>query len=298
MGKTVTLIGGTGTIGQSVANEFFKEGYKVKILTRNIEKAIKKLPESYELIKGDVNEEDSIREALNESQNLHINLNSKNLNNIYDTIVNGITRVIKLALEFNIAKITYSSSVHAVKEYEWFSLMKARSKAESLIESSGLPYTVFKSSQTMDYLGYFVRGNRANVISDISHKIHWFASDELARLIVETHTSSKFANQTINIIGPEALTIKEAISAYCDTLKPGARLTEIPLSMFTSIATMSNNGELQYTAEFMKYLARANEDGFDLANQENVFQLTTTLNDWCEQVKKVNACHGNVAMAC
>jgi dihydroflavonol-4-reductase len=61
---TTLLTGGTGIVGNAIANELVRRGRRVRALVRSIERGRALLPEGCELVAGDVTDADSVRSAL------------------------------------------------------------------------------------------------------------------------------------------------------------------------------------------------------------------------------------------
>ena len=62
--KTILVIGGTGMLGKPVAQQLKADGFNLRLLARNPEKAQKLLGAGYEIVKGDVDDSTSLRAAL------------------------------------------------------------------------------------------------------------------------------------------------------------------------------------------------------------------------------------------
>ena len=62
--KTILVIGGTGMLGKPVAQQLKADGFNVRLLVRNPEKARKLLGDGYEFIQGDVDNVTSLGAAL------------------------------------------------------------------------------------------------------------------------------------------------------------------------------------------------------------------------------------------
>ncbi|HNE03654.1 MAG TPA: NmrA family NAD(P)-binding protein, partial [Anaerolineales bacterium] len=72
--NTILVIGGTGMLGKPVAQQLKADGFNVRLLVRNPEKAKKLLGEGYELMQGDMDNESSLRTALIGVDGVHISL--------------------------------------------------------------------------------------------------------------------------------------------------------------------------------------------------------------------------------
>ena len=54
MNKRVLVIGGTGLLGSPVTRQLQEDGFQVRIMARDLEKARAQFGEDYELVAGDI----------------------------------------------------------------------------------------------------------------------------------------------------------------------------------------------------------------------------------------------------
>lgn len=107
----VGIIGGSGFIGTRLVDLFLENGEEVKIIDKN---KSEKYPELWEY--ADVRDIESLRKAMKETNSI-INLAAEHKDNVtpvelyFDTNVKGATNVCKVAEEFDIKKIIFTSSV-------------------------------------------------------------------------------------------------------------------------------------------------------------------------------------------
>ena len=64
MEKNVLVTGATGKLGQSVARHLKEDGFQVRVMTRDKDKASKLFDESFEIVVGDVMDPNSLEKAL------------------------------------------------------------------------------------------------------------------------------------------------------------------------------------------------------------------------------------------
>ena len=146
--KTIFVTGATGNQGGAVAASLIKNGFKIKVLTRNVDSAkaqnFQKI--NVELIKGDLNDLNTYRYHL------------KDVDGIFSvqTFENGIDKEIKqgidlsnLAKEYGVSHFLYSSVAGAdlntgIPHFE------SKYKIENYIKQLGLPYTIIRPSSLFE----------------------------------------------------------------------------------------------------------------------------------------------------
>ena len=123
MFKKVLVTGGTGFLGSYILQELISKGYAVRAIRRSnsampawIDAAVLN---KVEWVEGDVLDVVSIEDAMEGIDSvIHaaavVSFNNKDKNLLYDINTEGTTNVVNVALEKNIARFVYISSVAAV----------------------------------------------------------------------------------------------------------------------------------------------------------------------------------------
>ena len=79
MQKTILVIGATGTLGEPVARCLKEDGFHVRVLTRDKNKAKKLFDESFEITEGNVTDVQSLEQPLKGCWGVHINLTPRDI---------------------------------------------------------------------------------------------------------------------------------------------------------------------------------------------------------------------------
>jgi uncharacterized protein YbjT (DUF2867 family) len=143
MEKRVLLLGGTGMLGEPVARNLKQDGFQVRIMTRNREKALKLFDDSFEKVTGDVSDASDIEKALNGCYGVHINLQPS-------IELSAAENILKVASRVGLQRITYISGATTFIENPKIPLAIRKLKVEKLIEETGIPYTFFCPTGAME----------------------------------------------------------------------------------------------------------------------------------------------------
>jgi uncharacterized protein YbjT (DUF2867 family) len=279
--ERILVIGATGMIGKPVAWKLRQEGYRVRVLARNIQKAQSVLGSDFEFVKGDVQQPETIEKALAHCYGVHINLKAGPTQESYDRIEHkGTATVARLAKEAGVERLTFLSGASTAKENTWFYVPKAKYDAENAIRNSGIEYTIFRASWFMETLNLFVRGKRILKFGKQKSPVHWITAADFADMVSKSYRTSKAKNKILYVYGPEKLTLQKGLEAYNKIVHPDLQITKIPIWLMKIIATVSRNAELKDVANLMSYYEKITENS-DPSGTYQLFGIPpTTLNDW------------------
>jgi len=288
MKQIILVVGATGMLGEPVARQLEKDGYAVRILARNPEKAKAKLGDSFEFVMGDVEVPSSLEKAIEGCFGVHINLRGGPKAEDFDRIEHrGTVNVVDVSAKLGVQRITYLSGAAVFEENSWFPSAKAKLQAESAIRGSGVTYSIFCATHFMESLSLAIRGKRASVIGQQPHRLHWLAASDYAKMVSKSFRLPEAANKRFFVYGPEALTMTEALRKYCSIVHPGVKVSSVPIWLLSLIGRVSFNAELQFIAELMRFFEKVGEGGDPTEANRLLGTPTTTLEQWCNRQRKV-----------
>lgn len=91
---------------------------------------------------------------------------------------------------------------------------QAKVAQENAVKRSGVPYTIIRSTQFMEFIGTIAEaGNNDGVVHVAAGLFQPIAADDVAAIVAET-AQSKPRNGTIEIAGPERAPFDEFVSRY------------------------------------------------------------------------------------
>jgi uncharacterized protein YbjT (DUF2867 family) len=281
--QKILVIGGTGMLGEPVVRRLQVEGFSVRILSRNPEKALAHFPAPFEVAAGDVEDSASLITALEGCQGVHINLHG-----LFDPDLErrGAEAIARIASQAGLQRITYLSGASVCQENAWFPDTKARLLAEEAIHASGVPYTIFRSDYFMETLHNLVRGKMLLQIGRHPHPYHWVASADYARLVAKAYSTPQAANKTLYVCGPQSLTMREALQVLQRTACPGYRFIYLPIWAARIIAWAGKRRELQSVLPFFEYCEKVKAFLSGSADEANAMlgAPATTLETWARQM--------------
>lgn len=284
MNKRILVVGASGMLGKPVAHQLLADGYIVRVLTRDPEKATAKLGETFEIVPGDVEKPETLPSALAGCQGVHINLAGGPTIESYRRVeFQGTANITNAAIQNGIEKITYISSASLQQKNTSFAPTQAKLLAEEAICSSRINYSIFRASWFMESLPLFVQGNRAFLIGKQPNPVHWIAANDYAHMVSKAYRTPATENKIFDLYGPEAITMLDALNLYCAIVQPNVKVSQLPIWLAMLIAKLTSDEKMQDAVRLMAYYnniierKKIDEENLSLGTP------TTTLRQWCKR---------------
>jgi uncharacterized protein YbjT (DUF2867 family) len=248
--QKILIIGGTGMLGEPVARQLQADGFGVRVLSRNPEKARACFGAPFEVAAGDVDNPTSLLGALEGCQGVHINLHG-----LFDPDLErrGAEAVARAAKQTGVERITYLSGASVCAENAWFADTRARLEAEGHLRTSEVPYTIFRAHFFMETLRNMVRGKMLLQIGKHPHPYHWIAAADYARMVSKAYATPQAANKILFACGPQALTMRQALETIQQVACPTHRIIYLPIWAAWIVARAGNRRQLQSILPFFQY---------------------------------------------
>lgn len=278
MNNTILILGGTGIIGRGVVAQLLADGYAVRILTRDGQKAraIFMQPE-LTIIEGDMTDPDCLNHALAGADAVHISLPSGHDRALLEKIQYGVTaQVAKYAPHHNIGHISYVSGYLVAEQFLYIPAERAKHRAEHALMTSGVGYTIFRPTYFTDLLPNFIQGKRGNVFGKQPHPIRFLTIADFAKQVSVAHRSAP-TNRAYFVCGPEAIPFADALRI----IAPDATIGHAPFWMMGMMNRLFLKGELTEILDLMRVTERVGELGYDPDEANNLFGTpSTTVRAW------------------
>lgn len=250
--KKIAFIGVTGNLAPFTYKELINKGIEVKALVRNIQKIEQQpdFPTTIEIIKGDLNDIEAIRNLVQETDAIFLNLSTSNEKASFQPEVDGIKNVIQVAKEFNIQRIFHMSAVTAA--YPQFAqgadifINTFRKKGYNLLKNSGIPITFFHCSWIMDAMEFSMRKEDIlQAFKPIKHPMYWLAGKDLGRMTANAvvHSNHSLTKDYI-MQGKEAVTFEDALHRYAATYSPKLKVQIAPIWLLKTIGLFNPEARL------------------------------------------------------
>lgn len=276
MQKIILVIGATGTLGQPVSYSLKESGFQVRVLTRDRQKASRFFDDNFEILVGDPLDPLGLEKAISGCYGVHISLPTEVEQQVAETVA-------KVASMDGVERITYISGATVAEDNRWFPMINRKFLAEKYIIESGIPYTIICPTWVMESLPMFVNQGRAAVLGKQPCPYHWVAAKDIARMVSTAFGLGEVANGRFIVLGPEAISMHEALRRYCAAFHPEIKeISSMPFWLVRLLATLMGDNQLKGAGEMMAYFEKVGEG----TNQDKVNRFlgspTMTLDSWLE----------------
>ncbi|MEJ2679259.1 MAG: NAD(P)H-binding protein [Gemmatimonadota bacterium] len=274
MERRILVLGGTGLLGEPVARRLRSDGFQVRILSRDPDKARRMFDASFQIVAGDVEDGESLLPAFRDCWGVHVSVAGP-------SEARSARVAASLARELGLSWIGYVSGSTVDERNGWFPMVEQKLRAEEAVADSGVPWTIFRPTWPFETLARFVRQGRATVIGKHRTPYHWFSAEDFARMVSTACGTEEAAAQTFYIHGPEAIPMREALDRYRKALHPEIdSVSTLPTWLGRVLAAVTRNKALGFASELMAYFDRVGEPGDPTEANRVLGAPTTTLDEW------------------
>lgn len=268
-------------LGGPVARCLNEDGFHVRILARDVDKARSLFDDNYEIVAGDVTDLDSLEQAIAGCDGVHISVGGP-------VDFQSAKNVAALAPGLGVAHLTYISGSSVCEENGWFPMTAQKLRAEKAVRESSLNYTIFRPTWPMEQLPRLVVNGRAVLVGDQPTPWRWFAANDLGRMVANAYQFPEALNKRFYIHGPQQITMKEALEQYCHAFYPEIESVSVmPIAAAKAVATSTGNQMLNIFAQLMDYFQKVGELGDPAEANQILGRPSTTLEDWIEHRKQM-----------
>lgn len=218
--KQLTVIGATGKLGIPTVARLVENGVRVKAIVRNPETAKEQLPESVEIVSGDLSDIESLKTALADTEYLYLNLSAPNPYADFIPEINGVQHILEAAGQHlkQIIKISGLGALHPEFHPSGERIIdnELRYKGHQIIKEYGIPLTIFHPTWFVNALPWFAQDNALFVFGTYKTPMYWTNTTDLADYVTASIGNEQAYNKDFALQGEEALSYEDAAKRYVD----------------------------------------------------------------------------------
>lgn len=232
--QTITVIGATGMLGKPVTEVLVNEGFSLKALVRDLDKAKSRLPGSVELIQGNIRNIDDLKQAFRGSQGVYISLSTRpgEKKAAFRTEVEGIKNIIEAARRTGIQRMAYLSAlVKNYRNFDWWVFENKREACE-LLKSCAIPTIIFSPSSFMEnFPEIHRRENKVIILGNQKTRSWYISAEDYGRQVAQSFKLPENDHSEYPVQGPEPFNTEEAARVFIEA-HPSDNLSMIKLPMW------------------------------------------------------------------
>ncbi len=279
MTKRILILGATGLFGKPTAHQLQADGFRVRILARDVAKAQAIFPEGFEIVPGDVTDLASLAQAMAGCYGVHISVGG-------DVDQISAEHVAALAPKLSVEQITYISGATVAEKNRWFPMVAQKLEAEQALRHCGVAYTIFCPTWPMEQIGRFARNGKPSLMGKQPLPVHFFAAADLARMVSKAYQLEAAKNKRFFVYGPAAMTMKTALTRYCAKFHPEvAKISVMPIWLAKLLGIITGNEMLKFASGLMGYFDKTPETGDPSEANQILGAPATSLDAWMESLK-------------
>ena len=228
--KKILVIGGHGMLGRPVVRRLIKEEFPVRVMARDKSKAAALLPSEAEIVTGDLQNIESIREAATGADIIYLSLATERHKADFRPELDGTKNVLEAIAGRENIIISKLSALGTRPTNGWWLDADQKYEAEELIKGSGHPYIIFRPTWFFESLPLFIQGKKLAIMGKPPHPSYWISGDDYGRMVAEAFRKD-LTDRTFNAQGTVPLTFDEAAKLFIKAFRPELKITHVPLFM-------------------------------------------------------------------
>ena len=239
----ILLAGGTGRLGARVVSLLRQRGLTVRVLTRDRGRATHLTGAGVEIVEGDVRDQVAVRRAVEGAQTVVSAIQGfAGTKDGSPTTIDrdGNRNLIQAAREAGVEDLVLVSVWDASADHA-MDLMRMKYAAEQELKGSGLAWTIIRPSGYMetwcDVLGRpLLQKGKTQVFGRGRNPINWVSAADVARFVELAVSDPAMRSRTIEVGGPENLTMSEFVEVFRTETGSTGRVGHVPLGAMRLMA--------------------------------------------------------------
>ena len=248
----VLMIGATGMLGRPVARRLVDDGFALRIITRDADRARTVLPKGVEIHSGDLRDEQAMIAAMGQIDAIYINLAAPMAKRSppYEPELHGTQAIVSAAGKANARRIVRISALGVDDAADQWWAARHKFEADNVVMNSGLEWTIFRPTWLMESLATLKPPGRFIISLNIGDfPLRWIAGEDYARQVSAALRSGASVNRVYVPQGPELATINDAVRRFAQAWPGGLHV--IPASLALMRFGRPFSGKMHYLTSLL-----------------------------------------------
>ncbi|MBX3058950.1 MAG: SDR family oxidoreductase [Anaerolineae bacterium] len=235
----ILVVGATSRVGKEAIPTLLAHGHTVRAMTRTPEKAETLRQLGAEVVQGDLRDPDSLARACTGVEKVLAAAHGFNPgqadNNPHTVDDVGNHNLIDAAKAAGVDHFVFISILDATPDSP-MELIRIKYATEQYLKASGLSYTILRAAAFMEFWGAMVgepilKNHKTTIFGSGNNPINFVSAADVAAFAVIALEEASARNQTINVGGPENLTLNQVAALFEKASGQPAKKSHVPLPM-------------------------------------------------------------------
>jgi uncharacterized protein YbjT (DUF2867 family) len=287
----ILIVGGSGTLGTLVTTRLLAAGERVRVMSRNPEKAAALRAAGAQVVQGDLLDRQSVIAACAGADVVVAAAHSifgRGRNASVHVDDAGHRQLIDIARAHGTRHVVYTSVYDHGPAYHAVPFFRIKRGVEQHLKASGLSYTIVRPTAFMDFHAHVLIGKPVLAKGKVvlfgrgEQPRNFVAADDVAQFVVLAVRDQSLAGEAVDVGGPENLTHLDVVRLYERISGRPAKVTRVPLGVARTVSRLvrpAHPGLSQILQASV--LAEERAERFDARPLMARFPITLTrLEDW------------------
>lgn len=235
----ILVVGATSRVGKEAIPTLIAHGHTVRAMTRTPEKAETLRQLGAEVVQGDLRDPASLARACAGVDKVLAAAHGFNPgpadNNPHTVDDLGNHQLIDAAKAAGVEHFVFISILGVTPDSP-MELFRIKYATEQYLKASGLSYTILRAAAFMEFWGAMVgepilKTGKTTIFGSGNNPINFVSAADVAAFAVIALEDAKTRNQTINVGGPENLTLNQVAELFEKVGGHPAKKSHVPLPM-------------------------------------------------------------------
>jgi uncharacterized protein YbjT (DUF2867 family) len=237
------VVGATGSLGRRVVKALRDQGKPVRALTRDRARAADLALLGVEVVQGDLRDPASLERACHGVARVlsaaH-GFDGKDGNSPAGVDAQGNRDLVRVARKAGVRHFVLASAVGAAPENP-VDLFRCKFEAEQAVRESGMGFTILRATAFMEFWAAMIgtpilRTGKVTIFGRGRNPMNFVSVDDVAAYALLALDDPRAAGRTLEVGGPENLTMTQVADIFERVAGRAARRTHVPLPLMRILA--------------------------------------------------------------
>lgn len=241
----ILIAGGTGTLGTQVVRLLTSRGLRVRVLTRDLQRARHLEDEQVEVVQGDVRDQRAVERAVAGIETVISAVHGfagRGGDSPRTVDQQGNSILIKAARTAGVKHFILVSVQGAAADHP-MELFRMKDAAERELRASGLTWTIIRPTAYMETWGTLLgkpllQHGKTRVFGRGTNPINFVSAHDVARFVELSVTDPGMRCVAVDVGGPENLSMRQVVQTFQTVTGKTGAVSAVPLPMMRLMAVL------------------------------------------------------------